>query len=88
MTNTLFTESVRDIVRNIPAGTVMSYKEVAEAVGRPLAHRAVASIMANNYDPTVPCHRVIRSDGSLGGYNRGGEAKKRKLLIIEGAILE
>lgn len=82
-----FKETVRQIVREIPEGEVMSYKEVAEAAGRPRAHRAVANVMANNYDPTVPCHRVIRSDGGLGGYNRGGVEVKRSLLKKEGAII-
>lgn len=82
-----FTESVRDVVRNIPKGSVMTYKEVAMAVGRPRAARAVANIMAANYDLDIPCHRVIRSDGSLGGYNRGGERKKRAILISEGVNL-
>lgn len=82
--NTFFAERVRDVVRQIPIGSVMSYKEVAEAAGRPRAHRAVANIMSGNFDPTVPCHRVIRSDGGLGGYNRGGIEEKRRLLISEG----
>ena len=84
---TIFTERVRDVVRQIPKGTVMSYKEVAYAAGKPAAARAVANVMANNYDPTVPCHRVIRSDGQLGGYNRGGIEKKRQLLQSEGAVV-
>jgi O-6-methylguanine DNA methyltransferase len=84
---TLFQEQVRQIVRDISKGEMMSYGEVAAAAGRPRAHRAVANIMATNYDPTVPCHRVIRSDGQLGGYNRGGVEKKRALLQAEGAIL-
>lgn len=71
-------------MRSIPKGTVMSYKEVAYAAGKPGAARAVATTMANNYDATVPCHRVIRSDGSLGGYNRGGIEKKRSILKAEG----
>ena len=65
----------------------MTYKEVAQAAKHPLAARAVANIMAKNFDPTVPCHRVIRSDGGLGGYNRGGTAVKRRLLIEEGVVL-
>lgn len=65
----------------------MSYSEVANAAGRPKAARAVANIMAKNFDPDIPCHRVIRSDGRLGGYNRGGEAAKRALLESEGVIL-
>lgn len=84
---TLFQEQIRDVVRGIPAGETMSYAEVAEAAGRPRAHRAVATTMANNYDPTVPCHRVIKSDGTPGGYNRGGAAKKRALLRAEGVIV-
>ena len=81
---TLFSEVVRQVVRDIPKGEVMSYSEVAEAAGHPRAARAVANIMANNYDPTVPCHRVIKADGTLGGYNRGGESQKRSMLEAEG----
>lgn len=79
-----FTDTVRAVVRAIPKGSVMSYKAVAEAAGSPRGARAVANIMATNFDPSVPCHRVIRSDGRLGGYNRGGEAKKRAILASEG----
>ncbi len=82
-----FTESVRQVVKSIPKGSTMSYKAVAATAGRPLAARAVANIMARNFDETVPCHRVIKNDGTLGGYNRGGEVVKRKLLIAEGAII-
>ncbi len=81
-----FTEKVKNIVRQIPKGKVMTYKEVATAAGNPLASRAVANTMAKNYDPSVPCHRVIRSDGTLGGYNRGGETKKRAILEAENAL--
>lgn len=79
-----FTEKVKSIVRNIPKGDIRTYQEVAAEAGNPRAARAVARIMAANYDPTVPCHRVIRSDGGMGGYNRGGVAKKRQLLQAEG----
>lgn len=82
----LFTEKVRDIVRNIPKGTVMTYKEVAKKAGNEKASRAVANIMAANFDIEVPCHRVIRTDGGLGGYNRGGIVKKREILEREGYI--
>lgn len=82
-----FTQIVRDIVKNIPKGSVMTYKDVAIKAGNPRAARAVANIMASNYDLEVPCHRVIRTDGSLGGYNRGGIEKKRMLLITEGVNL-
>lgn len=79
-----FTDDVRLVLKSIPKGEVRSYQEVATAVGKPTAARAVANIMANNFDPEVPCHRVIKADGSLGGYNRGGEARKRAILQSEG----
>ena len=79
-----FAERVRDAVRQIPKGQTRSYGEVAKAIGHPGAARAVGTIMKNNYDPSVPCHRVIRSDGKIGAYNRGGPAKKRALLKAEG----
>lgn len=82
-----FTQKVRDVVRRIPKGKVMTYQEVAAKAGNPKAYRAVANIMAANYDPDIPCHRVIRTDGGLGGYNRGGTKKKRALLQSEGVIL-
>jgi O-6-methylguanine DNA methyltransferase len=75
------------VVRTIPKGTVRTYKEVAIAAGNPKAARAVAKAMAENFDENIPCHRVIRSDGSLGGYNRGGTPVKKQLLIDEGAVL-
>lgn len=78
-----FSDVVRDIVRGIPRGTTMSYKEVAVQAGNPEAAHAVARIMASNYDLSIPCHRVIRSNGTLGGYNRGGETRKRILLQME-----
>jgi len=81
-----FAERVRDIVRKIPKGQTLSYMKVAAIAGNPRAARAVGTVMKNNYDPTVPCHRVIRADGSLGGYNRGGLAKKKLLLKSEKTI--
>ncbi|MBX2866841.1 MGMT family protein [Candidatus Kaiserbacteria bacterium] len=83
-----FTEEVKAVVRTIPKGSVMTYAEVATKVGSPKAYRAVANIMAANYDKTVPCHRVIRTDGGLGGYNRGGVEAKRALLIREGVLMK
>lgn len=82
-----FTEKVRQIVRDIPKGKVMTYAEVAKAAGNSKAARAVANIMAKNYDRDIPCHRVIRTDGTLGGYNRGGVVKKRAILQSEGVKL-
>jgi methylated-DNA-[protein]-cysteine S-methyltransferase len=81
-----FTEKVKDIVRNIPKGKTMTYKQVATKAGSPLASRRVGSIMKANYDPLIPCHRVIRSDGIIGDYNRGGKEAKKALLIKEGAL--
>ncbi len=85
---TTFTDKVKSVVADIPKGSVMTYKQVAIASGKPAAARAVANIMAANYDPGVPCHRVIRSDGGLGGYNRGGVEEKARILKREGVSLE
>ena len=79
-----FKEKVLDIVRNINRGEVMTYGEVAKRANAIGAARAVGSIMKNNYDPTVPCHRVVKSDGTIGDYNRGGKAKKIEILKSEG----
>ena len=78
-----FSERVLKIVAKIPKGKVLSYKKVAELAGRPKAWRAVGNILNKNYNPKIPCHRVIRSDGKIGGYNRGKKAKK-DLLKKEG----
>lgn len=83
----VFADIVRDVVRDIPKGQVLTYGEVAKRAGSAGAARAVGTIMANNYDKTVPCHRVIRSDGKIGNYNRGGSEVKRKLLKAEGVRL-
>jgi O-6-methylguanine DNA methyltransferase len=82
-----FAERVRAVVRQIPKGKTATYKQVAALAGRPGAARAGGTVMKNNYDKTVPCHRVIRSDGKIGEYNRGGPAKKRALLKAEGVKL-
>ena len=70
-----FGERVYAVVKQIPKGKVMTYKEVAAKAGSPGAYRAVGNILNKNFDPKIPCHRVIRSDGKIGGYNRGEEAK-------------
>lgn len=85
MADSSFAKLVKDAVKQIPKGETRPYREVATAIGRPGATRAVGTVMKNNFDPEVPCHRVIKSDGTLGAYNRGGEAKKRALLKAEGA---
>jgi O-6-methylguanine DNA methyltransferase len=74
-----FTARVYRVVKKISYGKVLTYKEVAKRAGRPLAYRAVGNILNKNYDPKIPCHRVIRSDGTTGGYNRGAEQKKKRL---------
>lgn len=80
-----FADEVRKVVRAIPKGSVLSYGEVAKRAGSPGAYRAVGTLMANNFDTTIPCHRVIKSDGTLGFYNRpGGTETKRKILLKEG----
>ena len=81
-----FREKVLGIVAKIPKGKSMTYKEVATKAGNPKAARAVGAIMRTNYNPDVPCHRVVRSDGSLGSYNRGGTDRKHALLRSEGAL--
>jgi O-6-methylguanine DNA methyltransferase len=79
-----FTQKVRDVVRKIPKGKVMTYAQVAAKAGSPRASRAVGNIMKQNYDKEIPCHRVVRTDGGMGGYNRGGEGKKLEILKKEG----
>ncbi len=81
-----FAERVREVVKQIPKGKTLSYGEVARKAGAARAARAVGAVMKNNYDPTVPCHRVICADGTLGEYNRGGTKAKERLLKKEGAI--
>ena len=73
----------------IPVGSIKTYSQVAKGIGKPLAVRAVANAIAKNpYPPQIPCHRVIRSNGSLGGYSgKGGLKTKRKLLKKESIIL-
>ncbi|HTM67800.1 MAG TPA: MGMT family protein [Candidatus Binatia bacterium] len=82
-----FKERVAGVVRRIPAGAVMTYKEVAAAAGHPGAFRAVGSLMKANRDPAVPCHRVVRSDLRPGEYNRGGERAKIARLTDEGVTV-
>lgn len=78
-------EKVYDVVRKIPEGKTLTYKQVAEKVGSPKAYRAIGNILNKNYNPEIPCHRVVRSDGKTGGYNRGVEQKVKRLKA-EGAI--
>lgn len=81
-----FQRQVWKVLRSIPAGQTRTYTEVAQAMGRPQAVRAVASACAANpLAVLVPCHRVLRSDGGWGGY-RWGIARKQQLLLLEGTI--
>ena len=80
-----FKEKVFEVVRKIPKGKTLTYKEVARKAGSEKAFRAVGNILNTNYDPNIPCHRVVRSDGKTGGYNRG-ERLKKEILKKEGAI--
>jgi len=82
-----FQKKVYEVVRKIPKGKVLTYKEVAKRVGRPKAWRAVGNILSKNHDPEIPCHRVVRSDGKIGGYNKG---KKQKLYLLkkEGVVIK
>ncbi|MFZ2048950.1 MAG: MGMT family protein [Minisyncoccia bacterium] len=80
-----FKEKIYKLVQTIPKGQVMTYKEVAKKVGHPKAYRAVGNILGKNVDKNVPCHRVIRSDGKIGGY-RDGSAFKIKRLQDEGYL--
>lgn len=78
-----FSENVLRAVRQIPKGEVRTYGEIAEAAGSPGAAQAVGSIMKQNRDKNIPCHRIICSSGKIGGYN-GNLGKKKDLLEAEG----
>lgn len=79
----LFAEKVRAIVAAIPPGQTLTYKEVARRAGNEKAARAVGAIMRTNYNEAIPCHRVVRTDGTFGGYNRGGTLTKQSMLAKE-----
>ncbi|MDR1942989.1 MAG: MGMT family protein [Endomicrobium sp.] len=66
----------------IPAGKTLTYKQIAEKIGLPKAAKAVGAALANNpFAPLIPCHRVIRSDGKLGGYSASGGLKKKQAML-------
>ena len=82
--STEFQEKVWRATSRIPKGKVSTYSEIAKKIGKPKAARAVGNALNRNpYAPKVPCHRVVRSDGSIGGF-AGGTAKKIKMLSGEG----
>lgn len=84
MIETDFATKVYKVVSRIPKGKVLTYKEVARLAGRPKAYRAVGNILNKNTDmKKVPCHRVIRSNGHVGGYANGPK-NKIKILKSEG----
>lgn len=83
--NMSFKSDIFEVVRHIPEGKTLSYGEVAKLAGYPRAARAVGAVLKTNFDLEIPCHRVIKADGALGGYNRGIEQKKDKLRL-EGAL--
>jgi len=85
MSGTIFQMKVWEQLKRIPLGQTKSYKEIAIAIGQPNASRAVANACGKNPRPIeIPCHRAIRSDGTIGGYSGPGGAKtKRKLLKQE-----
>lgn len=78
---------MRGVVSKIPKGKTLTYKQVAIMAGSEKAFRAVGNILNKNYDKNIPCHRVVRSDGKTGGYNRGS-SKKKYILKKEGVILK
>jgi len=91
---TEFENKVYELCSKVPKGSVTSYKEIAHAM-RTKAYRAVGTALRNNpYAPKVPCHRVVASDGSLGGFmgstNMKGKALKKKVLMLtdEGVAIE
>ena len=89
LTPTKFQLKVWKYLLKIPKGQVRTYSEVAKAIKKPKAVRAVANAIGKNpFAPRIPCHRVIRSDGSIGGYSGpGGLKTKKKLLKLEGILL-
>jgi len=83
---TKFQNKVYEIVRKITRGQVLSYQEIANRLDKPGAARAVGNALNKNCDQKVPCHRVIKSDGAVGGY-RGGTKKKIEILKKEGVVI-
>jgi len=84
-TTSLFQKKVYEVVKKIPQGQVLTYQQVAKRAGYPKAARAVGSALNKNYNPIIPCHRVICSDGALGKYNKGSDTKEA-LLRKEGYL--
>ena len=89
ISGTNFQKKVWNEIKAIPKGTTKSYKQIAIAIGHPKAARAVANACGKNPNPIItPCHRVIASDGSIGGFSApGGIKAKKKILKKEGFSL-
>ena len=88
LTGTKFQVAVWKYLIKIPKGKVKTYSQVAKAIRKPLAVRAVANAIGKNpYAPKIPCHRVIRSDGKIGGYSGKGGVKAKKLLLKKEGIV-
>ena len=89
LTGTDFQIKVWSYLKKIPKGKVKTYLEVAKAIRKPKAFRAVANAVGKNpYPPKIPCHRVVRSDGKIGGYSgKGGIREKRRLLASENIFI-
>jgi len=87
-----FSEQVLNLVKEVPKGRVTTYGEIARALGNPKASRAVGQALKRNPKPIeIPCHRVVCSDGGLGGYGGSGKKnieKKKKLLTKEGIRID
>ena len=79
---TKFQIKVWNYLKKIPKGKLRTYSQVAKAINKPLAVRAVANAIGKNpFPPMIPCHRVVRSDGSLGGYSGKGGVTTKKILL-------
>ena len=87
LNGTKFQVKVWSYLKKIRPGSVKTYSQVAKGIRKPFAVRAVANAIGKNpYAPKIPCHRVIRSDGSLGGYSGKGGAKTKRLLLKKEGI--
>ena len=87
LVGTKFQLKVWAYLRKIPRGSVKTYSQVAKDIGKPLAVRAVVNAIGKNpYAPKIPCHRVIRLDGSLGGYSGKGGIKTKRFLLKKESV--
>ena len=82
-----FTEQIYDIVRKIPKGKYMTYKEITAKIGRPNASRAIGTALSKNYFPNVPYHHIIRTNGKINKYNQKKIKTKLEILKKKNTIL-